>query len=166
MDDDQPMTNRPLTIDETIEALGVSDKTVRRMLKEGILVEYDRDARGRILITPESIRATAEQLEERRSGDEGRARDFALASQADALNTTVDRFTQMIDERDGVIRQLTEELATLRTERKYLPSPDRVRELEQRIAELEAQLSVTPRPVTDQAMGLERKGWLRRLLGL
>src|SRR5918997_3037487 len=110
------MTNgRPLTIDEAIEALGVSDKTVRRMLKEGMLVEQDRDARGRILISPASIATVAQQLEERRGADEGRA-NFALAAHADALSSTIDRFTAMIDERDQLIRerdhmirQLTEE---------------------------------------------------------
>ena len=159
------MTNRPLTIEETIEALGVSDKTVRRMLKEGLLVEYDRDARGRILITPESIRAAADQLAERRGDDEGRSRDLALASQADMLSHTIDRFTQMIDERDAAIRSLTEELATLRAERKYLPSPDRVRELEQRIAELEAQLAASPGPMTDQVGEGVTKPWWKRLFG-
>ncbi len=45
------MTNgRPLLIEEAIEALGVSDKTILRMLKEGILQEQERDARGRITI--------------------------------------------------------------------------------------------------------------------
>ncbi len=159
------MTNaRPLLIEETIEALGISDKTIRRMLKEGILQEQERDARGRILISPASIAAVAQQLEERRS-DEGRTAGFALAAQADALSSTVDRFTQMIDERDLVIRSLTEEVATLRAERRLLPPLERVHELEQRIAELEAQLSASARPMTDQAPEGTSKGWFARLFG-
>jgi hypothetical protein len=159
------MTNgRPLTIDETIEALGISDKTVRRMLKEGLLVEQERDTRGRILIAPDSIAHVAQQLEERRGHDEGRG-NFALAAHADALSSTVDRFTAMIDERDALIRSLTEEVATLRAERRLLAPPERVRELEQRIVELEAQIAANARPMTDQGAQSTRKGWIARLFG-
>ncbi|HSH81851.1 MAG TPA: helix-turn-helix domain-containing protein [Herpetosiphonaceae bacterium] len=166
------MTNgRPLLIDEAIDALGVSDKTVRRMLKSGLLVEYGRDDRGRVLITPSSIEAARQQLTERRAEqDEVRELLPALTTQAELLGRQLDRFTEMIDERDAVIRSLTEELTTLRVERKYLPGPGRVQELEQRIAELESQLAAVnsgnSRPMTDQAENTTGKGWLRRLLGL
>src|SRR5687768_13022857 len=159
------MTNHePLTIDQAIEALGVSDKTVRRMLKEGLLREQERDGRGRILISHDSIAAVAQQLDERRGADEGRG-NFALAAHADALSSTVDRFTQMIDERDALIRSLTDEVATLRAERRLLAPPERVRELEQRIVELEAQIAARPGPMTDQAQQPTSKGWIARLFG-
>ncbi len=55
-------TRPPLTVAEATEALAVSDKTIRRMLKEGILKEQGRDAGKRILISPQSIEAAASQL--------------------------------------------------------------------------------------------------------
>src|SRR5919199_540601 len=59
------MTNRPpLTIDEAIDTLGVSDKTVRRMLKAGILQEQERDPKGRILISALSVDQAATRLTE------------------------------------------------------------------------------------------------------
>jgi Helix-turn-helix domain len=61
------MTNRPpLTIEEAIDSLGVSDKTVRRMLKAGILQEQERDPKGRILISALSVDQVVARLTEQR----------------------------------------------------------------------------------------------------
>ncbi len=52
------MASSPYTIKEASEALGVSDKTIRRWLDRKELEEHSRDDQGRILITAESIAAT------------------------------------------------------------------------------------------------------------
>ncbi len=157
------MTGRPLTIEETIETLGISDKTVRRMLKEGLLQEHSRDSRNRILITPASIAQVAEHLKEQRGHDEPRGHDLAVTTQAAALDRAVETLAQMIQDRDARLVELLEENAMLKAERRFLPSPDRVRELEQEVARLNAALA--SRPVTDQASEGNRKGWLRRWFG-
>ncbi len=159
------VTNRPLSIAEAINVLGCSEKTVRRMLKDGMLHEHSRDPRGRILITPESIAAAAEQLAERRHADEHAAtpQPIVLASQTASLDRTIERLTSMLDERDRIIREQTDELATLRAERKYLPAPGRVQELEQEVTRLSAQLAERDRPVIDQPAHPTRKGWIARL---
>ncbi len=161
------MTNRPLSIAEAIKVLDVSEKTVRRMLKDGMLHEHSRDPRGRILITPESIAAAAEQIAERRHADEHAAtpQPIVLASQTASLDRTIERLTSMLDERDRIIREQTDELATLRTERKYLPAPGRVQELEQEVTNLRAQLAQRDRPLTDQPSQPIRKSWIARLFG-
>lgn len=158
------MTNQPLTIEDTINVLGVSDKTVRRMLKDGLLVEHSRDARGRVLVDPSSITRAAEQIAARK-GDTDRQHEIQLASQSETLNTTIQRFTEMVNDRDDTILRLTEEVAILRTERQYMVSHDQARELERKIMELEAELKASQRPVTDRPDEPKRPSFLARLLG-
>lgn len=158
------MTNQPLTIEETIKALGVSDKTVRRMLKDGLLVEHSRDARGRVLVDTSSITRAAEQIAVRK-GDTDRQHEIQLASQSEALNTTIQRFTEMVNDRDESILRLTEEVAILRTERQYMVSHDQARELERKIMELELRLEASQRPETDRPAEPRRPGFLARLFG-
>lgn len=168
------MTSRPLSIAETIKALGVSEKTIRRMLKDGMLHEHSRDPRGRILITPESIAAAAEQLAERHQADNPTpaASPIVLASQTtsiervnagllDQLREAQQYAREQVDE----IRRLERENVELRTAQKLLPSPGRVQELEQEVANLRAQLAERDRPMTDQPTQPTIKGWIARLLG-
>ncbi len=56
------MTNNrpPLTVQETMGALGVSDSTVRRMLKEGVLREI-QPRHGPIQIDPNSVNESAQK---------------------------------------------------------------------------------------------------------
>ncbi len=157
------MTGRPLTIEETIETLGISDKTVRRMLKEGLLQEHSRDGRNRILITPGSIAQVAEHLKEQRGNDEPRGHDLAVTTQAAALERAVETLSQLLQDRDARLVALLEENALLKAERRFLPSADRVRELEEEVVRLRAELG--SRPVTDQPGKSIRKGWLRRWFG-
>jgi DNA repair exonuclease SbcCD ATPase subunit len=165
------VTDRLLTIEETIEALGISDKTVRRMLKEGILHEQERDSRGRILISPASIAAVAEQLQERRSEkDDTTPPALVLATQAAGFERAIEAFDrvlqdreQAIRERDQEIRRLLEENAELRAERKYLPAPSRVQDLEQENAKLRSELAARSGTMTDQRAKPAPQGWLRRL---
>jgi len=158
-------SDRPRTIEETIKLLGVSEKTVRRMLAGSILHEQERDPRGRILISVESIAAAAEQLQERRrEPDESQPADIILASQAATFDRTIERLTQMIDDREAELRNMTTELATLRAEQRYLPAPGRMAELEQENATLKAELTVM-RELTDHAKQGISKGWIRRIFG-
>lgn len=167
------MTNRPpLTVDEAVTALKISDKTVRRMLKTGILQEQERDAKGRILISALSIDQAASSLAEQHNHDNRQEWLPAQAvAQTTALERAVETLTDMLERREERIEELErslrtqgDELAELRAERKYLPSPDRVHELEQKIRDLEAK-PLDAGPVTDQAPEPTRKGWIDRLLG-
>ena len=161
------MTNRPLSIAEAIKVLMVSEKTIRRMLKDGMLHEHSRDPRGRILITPESIAAAAEQLTERHQADANAATPapITLASQTASLDRTIELLTAMIDARDAEIRRLVEEKAELEAAQKYLPVPGRVQELEQEVTRLRDQLAQRDRPATDQPAHPTRKGWIARVFG-
>jgi len=159
------VTSQRLNIAETIKALGISEKTVRRMLKDGMLHEHSRDPRGRILITPESIAAVAEQLAERHQSDQPVASPapIVLASQTASLDRHIERLASMVDDRDEEIRKLERENAELRTAQKYLPAPGRVQELEQEVTNLRRQLAERDRPSIDQPMQPMRKGWIARL---
>lgn len=55
------MDGRTLTIPEAMTALGVSDKTIRRLLKRGDLDQAGTQA-GRILITAESVARVGQQV--------------------------------------------------------------------------------------------------------
>lgn len=159
------MTN-PLTIAEVVTSLGISEKSVRRMLKAGQLHEHGRDDRGRILITPDSISAAAEQLAERHHDTAmPAASPIVLASQTTSLDRHIERLTTMLEDRDARINKLIEEVTELKTAQRYLPAPGRVQELEQEVTNLRAQLAARDRPMTDQPSQPIRKGWIARLLG-
>ena len=51
------MRETPYTIKEAADVLQVSDKTIRRMIDRGELVEERRDEQGRILISAASVAA-------------------------------------------------------------------------------------------------------------
>ncbi len=54
------MAKQPLTIEETRRALGVSDSSVRRMLRAVLLKEAGRQAGGGILVDAQSVEAAAQ----------------------------------------------------------------------------------------------------------
>ena len=140
----------PLTIAEAAQALAVSDKTIRRMLKSGLLHEQARDAGGRILIAAQSIEVAAAQLQRKAiawpDAPVSAAGGLAPYAQADPLQQLADTFADLIREKDARIYELQDELATLRAELRYLP---RLSETERaRIAELETALAQAQAEIT------------------
>lgn len=150
-------TDRALTIAEAIDFLGVADKTVRRMIDAGELVEHERDSRGRIYLTPASLNAAAERLAHQR-GDTERESSIVLASQAAIMDRALERHSVIVQEQHERIIALTEEVTTLRTEHQYMVSHDQRIAYERRIAELEALLQAERE---QQA----KPGWWARLFG-
>jgi hypothetical protein len=167
------MPNRPaLTIAEAVEALSVSDKTIRRMLKEGLLREQARDIAGRILIDPQSIEVAAAQLGRKEPHWPETTLTPVIPPAADPLQQVANAFADLLHEKDERIYSLQEEIAELRAEQKYLPrmheaEQARVRELEQalsvaqtKIAQLEA--VTKPGETTGQGAGQQEQSNLMR----
>jgi excisionase family DNA binding protein len=168
------MPKTPFTIAEASQVLGVSDKTIRRMLQAGQLKEYGRDAGNRILITQESLDAAAVAMGRKVTArEEVREIAPALNANAEASLAAVNAFAEMIRERDQRIFELQQELARLEAERKFLPLQQaRVDQLERELAEaqtkvadLQALLHSDQAPVQDasQEKELGNKGFWRRL---
>jgi hypothetical protein len=145
------MDREPLTIHEATESLGVSDKTIRRMLDTGILKEHSRDPRGRILIDPRTIDAAAVQLGRKKIASDTQAFE-AMAPSINAI-TEATRATQEIvtalveamREKDRQMLAQAEEIGRLKAERQLLPAQaevaqERIAELERRNAEQQAEL--------------------------
>jgi excisionase family DNA binding protein len=171
------MPKTPLTIAEAAQILGVSDKTIRRMIQSRQLKEHGRDAGNRILITQESIDAAAVAMGRKVTArEEVREIAPALNANAEASLAAVNAFAEMIRERDQRIFELQQELARLEAERKFLPLQQvRVEQLEHQLAEAEAKIAeLQASQITDQTTGQEStqaldqeyKGFWRRLLGL
>src|SRR4051794_12322136 len=142
----------PLTIPEAADALAVSDKTIRRMLKAGILEEQTRDAAGRILITARSIEVGAAQLGRKAIGwpeqptSEHRpaaspAQDIEETTLAQPLQMLRDILEGQLRERDRRIEELQGELADVRAAQKYLPLLEEAERA--RVATLERELADT-----------------------
>ncbi len=142
------MTDRPLTIEEATKFLEVSDKTIRRMLERGMLQEQERD-RGRIVITAASLNAAAEQLAHER-GQADQEAQLILASQAALLNLERERHAVELRAKEERINDLVAEVATLKTDQKYMVSNDDKIAYERRIAELETVIKVVQQQMTDQ----------------
>jgi excisionase family DNA binding protein len=142
------MTDRPLTIEEATKFLEVSDKTIRRMLERGMLQEQERD-RGRIVITAASLNAAAEQLAHER-GQADQEAQLILASQAALLNLERERHAVELRAKEERINELVAEVATLKTDQKYMVSNEDKIAYERRIAELEAVIKVVQQQMTDQ----------------
>lgn len=137
------MPKTPFTIAEASQVLGVSDKTIRRMLQTGQLKEQGRDAGNRILITQESIDAAAVAMGRKVTArEEVREIAPALNANAEASLAAVNAFAEMIRERDQRIFKLQQELAQLEAERKFLPLQQvRVDQLERELAEAQAKIA-------------------------
>jgi excisionase family DNA binding protein len=155
------MTDRPLTIEEATKFLEVSDKTIRRMLERGMLQEQERD-RGRIVITAASLNAAAEQLAHER-GQADQEAQLILASQAALLNLERERHAVELRAKEERINELVAEVATLKTDQKYMVSNEDKIAYERRIAELEAVIKVIQQQMTDQRekppVGPQPKPW-------
>lgn len=136
------MLQTPLTIQEAADLLSVSDKTVRRMLDDGILQEASRDTRGRILITPESLEAAAA----RSKRTKGSGQETREAAPAPDVAIAVSTFAEMVRERDQHIYELTNEIADLRAGQRALTmqaeaAQARVQQLEQELAAANKELA-------------------------
>ncbi len=166
----------PLTIPEAAQALAVSDKTIRRMLKEGILTEQARDAGNRILIAAQSIEAAAAQLGRARPRWPDEPSHSAPLAQPDQLQQLAAMFSDLMREKDQRIYELQGELAEARAAQKYLPDlaeaeRARARELDQALADAQAEIArlqaagqTTGRVSIQDAQG-SLMGRIRRLLG-
>ena len=110
-------TRPPLTVAEATEALAVSDKTIRRMLKEGILKEQGRDAGKRILISPQSIEAAASQLGRKHPMWPEEPMPSPIV-QPNELQQLANMFLDTIRDKDQRIERLVQENADLRADQK------------------------------------------------
>jgi excisionase family DNA binding protein len=131
------MTNNrpPLTVQETMRALGVSDSTVRRMLKEGVLREV-QPRRGPIHIDPTTVDAAAVSLGRAElAGGEMRRE---LAPTMNTLAEVVSSLAETIQQQQDRIADLALQLGEARAEARLLPAKADM--AEQRAAMLEEQL--------------------------
>jgi excisionase family DNA binding protein len=133
------MNRPPLTVAEAMRALGVSDSTVRRMLKVDQLREHSRDAGGRILIDPDSVDAAAVALGRAElAGSEVRRE---LAPTMTTLAEVVSSLTETIERQQQQITDMAIELGEARATARLLPM--RAEEAEQRATALAADLERT-----------------------
>jgi excisionase family DNA binding protein len=127
----------PYTIKEAATLLRVSDKTIRRMLGDGLLKEQSRDHRGRILLTPESVETAAAQ-QGRYEPPRQPVQDVqALAPTVEALGDVSTALAQAWRERDERLIALAEQVGRLELELEQARA-----ENERLRAELEAVQSV------------------------
>lgn len=153
------MSRPPYTVPEAMQVLGVADKTIRRMLAAGQLREAGRDAGNRILIDPETVEGMAVQLGRKVTArQEVREIAPAINANAEASLAAINAFAQVVEQQNQRIFELQQELAEARAARKYLPSPEWIREVEaevQRLREenvrLQQQLDQTRAQPTTQA---------------
>jgi len=176
------MSRTPLTIHEAAEMIGVSDRTIRRMLDAGQLQEASRDSRNRIYLTPESLDTAAVAMGRKKASRE-EVREIAptLNSQSAAIEQAIHTFTELLHEReqriearDRRIYELQQELARYEAERRYLPlQTARVEQLEQELAAARATIerlngaapAMTPGQVSEQPVQPSLMGRIRRLFG-
>lgn len=141
------MPKIPLTIQETMRALGVSDSSVRRMIKAGALKAHSREPGGRLFIDPESVEAVAKSLGREIRGYKADNSDEdtpgpispviseigpAMASLAEVVNV----LASTIQRQEDRIADLAMQLGEARAEVRLLP--ERTNQAERR-AELLAQ---------------------------
>ncbi len=134
------MTNNrpPLTVQETMRALGVSDSTVRRMLKEGVLREI-QPRHGAIQIDPHSVDAAAVGLGRAELAGQEVRRE--LAPTMSTLAEVVSSLAETIQQQQDRIADLALQLGEARAEVRLLPA--RADLAEQRAQALEAELQRT-----------------------
>ena len=102
----------PYTIKEASEALGVSDKTIRRWLDRGELEEHSRDEQGRILITAESI-AAAQTRHGHPPRHESNPDVQALVPAIEAFGDIGTALAQALRDRDDRLIELAEQVGRL-----------------------------------------------------
>ncbi len=158
-----------LTIQEAMEELGVSDKTVRRLLKRGTLEKHS-EVHGRILITAESIRRVKTQTPRppEAPDEPEQAGSYAMvpASHYEALQQTTHTLAETVREQTAYIRQLQQELAEAQRSR-GLSEADRARIVAEIRVELQtAQASPGSSLRTESTTeGSPMRRLLRRLFG-
>ena len=140
------MAQTPLTIQDAAELLGVSDKTVRRMLDDSSLQEAGRDTRGRILITPESLEAALHSRRAKIPREEAREITPASNANTDVSLAAVGALTEMVRERDQRIYELTNEIGQLRAEQQVLTM--QVEAAQARVRQVEGELATANEEIT------------------
>ncbi len=146
------MARPPLTVQETMQALAVSDSTVRRMLKAGQLTEAGRDAAGRILIDPQSVDAAAVGLGRAElAGAEVRRE---IVPRLDSLATEFGALVAMIERQQETIADLSQQLGAAQAEARLLPV--RAELAEQQAVVLQQELEGTRRALDEAQAEIER----------
>ncbi len=147
-----PPARPPLTVQETMQALAVSDSTVRRMLKAGQLVESGRDDAGRILIDPQSVDAAAVGLGRAElAGAEVRRE---IVPRLDTLATEFGALLATIERQQETIQDLARQLGEAQAEARLLPA--RAELAEQRATLLQQELEGTRRALDAAQAEIER----------
>jgi excisionase family DNA binding protein len=134
----------PYTINEATRILAVSDKTIRRMLKAGVLKEHSREG-VRILIDPDSVDQAAVALG--RADIRGQDVRRELAPTMNNLSEMVMGLHDMIFRQNERISELSRELGRMEAERELYPRI--AAERERRIEQLEGELSQTREELHD-----------------
>ncbi len=183
------MAKQPLTIEETRRALGVSDSSVRRMLRAGLLKEAGRQPGGRILVDAQSVEAAAVQLgrAELAGSEVRRELGPSVSAMAETINALLQRLSEQeerMQARDQRLVEVAEQLGQARAEARLLPQVNdqlqrrtetleteldrasrELQEAQTRIAALEQQLAQAGEQVTNQAPEGKKTGFLDRLFG-
>lgn len=173
------MTNNQatMTVQEAMEALGVSDKTIRRLLKRGDLEQHGT-IHGRILITAASVEQVRSHVGRPQEEPEAPAAQQAGTNYAmvpvshyEALQATTQTLAETVRDQAAYIRQLQEELTAAR-EQRGLTEEERARLVAEIRAELQAATSQPGQesPSTSLRTSTIEKGsvmqHLRKWLGL
>jgi hypothetical protein len=135
MSNNQP----PLTVQAATETLGVSDKTVRRLLKRGVL-EKAGEVHGRILITAASVERVKQHippLSEVPAAPPSNGYAMVPASHYEALQHAHTILAETVRDQAAYIRQLQERIAELEAQQRYASKAE---EHERAITELRAEL--------------------------
>ncbi len=152
------MARQPLTIEETRRALGVSDSSVRRMLRAGLLKEAGRQAGGRILVDAQSVEAAAVQLgrAELAGSEVRRELGPSVSAMAETINALLQRLSEQeerMQARDQRLIELAEQLGQARAEARLLPQVND--HLQQRAEALEGELNRTTQELHDAQARIE-----------
>ncbi len=184
------MAKQPLTIEETRRALGVSDSSVRRMLRAGLLKEAGRQPGGRILVDAQSVEAAAVQIgrAELAGSEVRRELGPSVSAMAETINALLQRLSEQeerMQARDQRLVELAEQLGQARAEARLLPQVNdqlqrrtetleteldrasrELQEAQTRIAALEQQLAQAGEQVTKQPTDTKKAGifskWFNR----
>ncbi len=136
------MRETPYTIKEAADVLQVSDKTIRRMIDRGELVEERRDEQGRILISAASVAALGQVSNVSSHESMGESRQPVevflptVPAQDTTPNSTVQQLAQVLIEQSRLIAELGERAGRAEQRAEQLTY-----ELEQARAELSRQES-------------------------
>lgn len=147
----------PYTIPEVMRILAVSDKTVRRMLRAGVLREQGRDPSNRILVDPESVDAAAVALG--RVDIHGSEVRRELAPTLNNLSEMVIGLNQLMVQQNQQLIELARQLGEAQAEARLYPAI--AEEARQRAQFLERELQRTRQELDEARQEIES---LRALL--